>query len=176
MGGGVTADLPRRRLGRTETEVSVLGLGGAPLGDLYALLDEGTAQATVAAALAAGITLVDTAPLYGHGLSEQRVGAGLRLSGAEAVVSTKVGRVLEPARGPVDREGYRGGLPFAARFDYSYDGALRSLEGSLQRLGRARVNVALIHDVDARTHGAGVEARLREAMAGAYRALHDLRS
>lgn len=168
--------LPRRRLGRTGLELPVLGLGGAPLGDLYARLDEGTAQDTVAAAVAAGLTFLDTAPLYGHGLSEHRIGAGLRRAGDPSVVlSTKVGRVLEPSAGGHDREGYAGGLPFAARFDYSGDGALRSLEDSLRRLGRARIDVALIHDIDRRTHGAGFEARYAEAMTGAYPALARLR-
>lgn len=170
------APLPRRRLGRGGLEVSILGFGGAPLGDLYDRLDEAVAQDTVAAAAACGITLFDTAPLYGHGLSEHRVGAGLRRAGDPAVaVSTKVGRVLSPSAGEHDREGYRGGLPFAARFDYSFDGALRSVADSLQRLGRARIDVALIHDVDRRTHGEALEKRFGEAMAGAYRALARLR-
>jgi len=170
--------LPARPVGRTGLEVSLLGFGGAPLGDLYALLDEDAAIGAVTAAAQAGVTLFDTSPLYGHGLSEHRIGTGLRRAGRDAIVSTKVGRVLRPARGPDwDREGYRGGLPFEAVIDYSREGALRSIEQSLVRLGRAKIDIALIHDVDVWTHGAAmIEQRFAEAMEGAYRALDDLRS
>jgi D-threo-aldose 1-dehydrogenase len=173
------AQLPKRALGRGGTVVSALGFGGAPLGDLYARLDDATAIATVDAAYVAGVRLFDTSPLYGRGLSEHRVGAALRRHPRDDfVLSTKVGRVYAPAPGGVRHaEGYVGGLPFEGRFDYSRDGALRSLEQSLLRLGTARVDVALIHDIDAWTHGAeAVEARYREALDGAWRALADLRS
>jgi D-threo-aldose 1-dehydrogenase len=159
-------------LGRTGLMVSELGFGGAPLGDLYRLLDDEAAIAAVVAAVEAGITLVDTSPLYGHGLSEHRIGAALRRVGREKVVlSTKVGRVMSPAQGVWDREGYAGGLPFAAAIDYSHDGALRSIEQSLLRLGTDRIEIALIHDVDRRNHGAALEARFQEAVAGAWKAL-----
>ena len=170
--------LPRRRLGRTAVEVTIVGFGGAPLGDLYAPLDDDVAIATVAAAYDAGIRLFDTAPLYGRGLSEHRIGTALRRRPRSSfVLSTKVGRVYSPApEGVVNREGYVGGLPFDGRFDYSYDGTMRSLEQSLLRLGTASVDVALVHDVDAWTHGeAGVEVRVREAREGACRALAELR-
>lgn len=168
--------LAPRPLGRTGLDVSALGFGAAPLGDLYARLDDRAALATVEAALAGGITLVDTAPLYGHGLSEHRCGTALRRAGrAGIVVSTKVGRVMHPGRGS-DGSGYVGGLPHRAAFDYSRDGTLRSVEQSLLRLGLDAVDVLLIHDVDGWTHGADVEARFREAMAGAYRALDELRA
>jgi D-threo-aldose 1-dehydrogenase len=158
--------------------VSTLGFGGAPLGDLYARLDEAQAVATVEAALAGGVTLIDTSPLYGHGLSELRIGAALRRHPREGtVISTKVGRVAEPFSGRGDGSGYLGGLPHGLRFDYSHDGALRSLEQSALRLGIDRFDVVLIHDVDIWTHGAErIEARFREAMDGAYRALERLRA
>jgi D-threo-aldose 1-dehydrogenase len=171
--------LPQRRLGRTGIDVTVVGFGGAPLGDLYAPLDDAAAIATVVAACDAGIRLFDTAPLYGRGLSEHRIGTALRRRPrASFVLSTKVGRLYSPApRGVVNAEGYVGGLPFDGHFDYSYDGAMRSLEQSLLRLGSDSVDVALIHDVDRWTHGdAGVEARIREAQDGACRALADLRA
>lgn len=163
---------------RTGLSLSRLGLGGAPLGDLYRRLDDAEAVSTVTAAIDAGMTLVDTSPLYGHGLSEVRIGTALRRTVRDRVVlSTKVGRVLSPTSGPIDRSGYAGGLPFEARFDYSYDGALRSFEQSLLRLGTDRVEIALIHDVDAWTHGPdAVEGRFAEAMHGAYRALDRLRA
>ncbi len=172
-----SATLPQRRLGRTGLSVSVLGFGGAPLGDLYRRLDEDEAIATVLAALDAGETLIDTSPLYGHGLSEHRIGAALRQRpDAKVVISTKVGRVADPFRPAGDYSGYSGGLPHAMRFDYSYDGTLRALEQSLLRLGRARIDIALIHDVDFWTHGDAVSLRIREALDGAAKALDRLRS
>lgn len=170
--------LPTRNLGRTALKVSTLGFGGAPLGDLYAELDEATAIATVEAAVAGGVTLIDTSPLYGHGLSEHRIGAALRRAGRERVLlSTKVGRVADPFAGRGDGSGYVGGLPHGMRFDYSYDGTMRALEQSALRLGTDRLDIVLIHDVDIWTHGAdAIEARFSEAMEGAYRALERLRA
>ena len=169
--------LPQRRLGRTGIPVSILGFGGAPLGDLYARLPEAQAIATVLAACDAGETLFDTSPLYGHGLSEHRIGAALRQRPThDAVISTKIGRVADPFRAPDEMSGYAGGLPHALRFDYSHDGTLRSLEQSLLRLGRDRIDIALIHDVDVWTHGASVGTRIAEAMAGAVKALERLRA
>lgn len=173
-----TSTLPVRPLGRSGLKVTTLGFGGAPLGDLYAHLDEASAVATVEAALAAGVNLIDTSPLYGHGLSEHRIGAALRRSGRkDVVVSTKVGRVAEPFAGRGNGSGYLGGLPHGLHFDYSYDGAMRSLEQSALRLGVDRLDIVLIHDVDVWTHGqSAIEARFREAMDGAYRALDKLRA
>ena len=170
--------LPSRPLGRSGLMPSALGFGGAPLGDLYARLDEATAITTVEAALAAGVSLIDTSPLYGHGLSEHRIGAALRRSGRkDVIISTKVGRVAEPFAGRGDGSGYLGGLPHGLRFDYSYDGAMRSLEQSALRLGVDRLDIVLIHDIDVWTHGADrIEGRFAEAMDGAYRALERLRS
>lgn len=167
-------------LGRSGLHVSRLGFGAAPLGDLYALLDDASAIAAVESAVAAGINLIDTSPLYGHGLSEHRVGTALRRMAAgrnSVVLSSKVGRVLQPARGAQwDREGYLGGLPFEAQIDYSYDGTMRSIEQSLLRLGTSHLDIALIHDVDRRNHGERWEARFKEALGGAYKALDALRS
>jgi D-threo-aldose 1-dehydrogenase len=170
--------LPSRPLGRSGLTPSALGFGGAPLGDLYAHLDEATAIATVEAALAAGVSLIDTSPLYGHGLSEHRIGAALRRSDRkDVIISTKVGRVAVPFAGRGDGSGYLGGLPHGLRFDYSHDGAMRSLEQSALRLGVDHLDIVLIHDVDVWTHGADrIEARFTEAMDGAYRALDRLRA
>ena len=170
--------LPRRPLGRSALVVSALGFGAAPLGDLYARLDDDAAVDAVDEAARRGVTLFDTAPLYGRGLSEHRVGRALRRRPRDAfVLSTKVGRIYAAApRGVRNAEGYAGGLPFEGRFDYSRDGALRSLEHSLLRLGLDRVDIALIHDIDPWTHGRDADARQREALDGAWRALSDLRS
>lgn len=166
-----------RPLGGTAVEVSVLGLGCGPLGGLFERIDEGQASATVAAALAAGITYFDTAPLYGHGLSEHRLGTGLRTARERAVVSTKVGRLLRPAGpgGPAP-DMFREMLPFDIVYDYSRDGVLRSVEDSLQRLGTDRVDILYVHDVSRHWLGDAVEERYRELMEGGYRALAELRA
>ena len=171
------ATLPSRRLSRSGLTVSALGFGCAPLGDLYARVDEQQARATIAAALAAGIVLFDVAPLYGHGLAEQRLGAVLRERPRDSfVLSTKVGRWMNPRASRGDGSGYMGGLPHQAIVDYSYDGTMRAYEQSLLRLGLDRIDVLLIHDVDVHTHGADlVDRRFAEAMDGAYRALARLR-
>jgi D-threo-aldose 1-dehydrogenase len=169
----------QRRIGRTDLQVSVLGLGGAPLGDLYERIPPDWALATLETAYWRGIRLFDTAPLYGHGLSEHRFGHVLRdKPRAEFVISTKVGRWLRPERSEqVDRGQFVGGLNFQTVYDYSYDGTMRALEQSYQRLGMDRIDIALIHDVDIWTHGSAeaYERRFRQAMDGAYRALDELR-
>jgi D-threo-aldose 1-dehydrogenase len=157
--------------------VTRLGFGGAPLGNLYAPLDEATALATVARAHELGIHYFDTAPLYGLGLSEHRIGHVLRdLPRDGFTLSSKVGRLLHPQRQPpAEQHGFVGALPFEVRYDYSYDGALRSIEDSLQRLGLARLDIVYIHDIDRFTHGADQPQRFAEAMNGAYPALERLR-
>jgi D-threo-aldose 1-dehydrogenase len=170
--------LPTRPLGRTGLPVSILGFGCAPLGDLYELLDDDVALRTVAAAAEAGVTLFDVSPLYGHGLAEHRLGTVLkRLPRNSFVLSTKVGRWLKPAPGGRDASSrYRGGLSFDLVVDYSYDGTMRALEQSLNRLAVPSIDIALIHDVDVWTHGKdAIEQRFKEAMDGAYRALDELR-
>jgi D-threo-aldose 1-dehydrogenase len=169
--------VPRRLLGRTGLEVSILGFGAAPLGDLYQKLDDSTAIGAVERALALGINLVDTSPLYGHGLSEHRCGTAIRrVPRDQVVLCTKVGRWMDPFHGRGDGTGFSGGQPHRAVIDYSYDGAMRSVEQSLLRLGTDRLDLLLIHDVDVWTHGVGaIEDRFREAMNGAYVALDKLR-
>ena len=169
--------LPVRPLGRTGLDVTVLGFGSAPLGELYRRLDEREAIAAITTAIARGVNLIDTSPHYGHGLAEHRIGSALREAGnPHVVLSTKIGRVMDPRRPRAGESRFVGGLPHGARFDYSYDGALRSLEQSLIRLGVDHIDVVLIHDVDVWTHGpAMIEQRFAEAMAGAYRALDELR-
>ena len=137
------------------------------------------ARATVRAAYDAGMRLFDTAPLYGHGLSEHRIGEALRwLPRDSYVLSTKVGRLLRPKPAEqLDGGLFKQILPFEGVYDYSYDGVMRSVEDSLQRLGMDRIDVLLIHDVDVWTHGSEA-ARLQrfgEVMAGGYRAMLKLR-
>ena len=178
LAGKAMPTLPTRKLGKTGLDVTVLGFGAAPLGDLYRQLDDETAIATAETAARLGITLFDTAPLYGQGLSEHRLGTALRRHAPSgAVVQTKVGRLLAPApRGRADTSGYVGGHAFDVVYDYSYDATLRSIEDSLHRLGLPSVDTVLIHDADVWTHGP-VEGpkRFAEAMGGAYKALDRLR-
>jgi len=171
----------KRRLGKSGLEVTLMGLGGAPLGDLYEVIPEPRAQATIEAAYQAGIRLFDSAPLYGKGISEHRFGAVLRQRPEERddfVLCTKVGRYLVPEeRAKVDRSVFKGGLDFRLVADYSYDGALRAIEQSLQRFGMNRIDVVHIHDVDVQTWGEeGYRQRFKEASDGAFRALAELRS
>jgi D-threo-aldose 1-dehydrogenase len=181
--GGKSSDMipvsavSRRVLGRTGLSVSALGFGTAPLGDLYAQLDDGTAIAAVERAFELGIKLLDTSPLYGRGLSEHRCGTAIRrVPHQDIVVCTKVGRWMDPFHGPGNGSGFVGGQPHRAVVDYSYDGTMRSVEQSLLRLGTDRLDLLLIHDVDVWTHGVdAIEDRFREAMAGAYVALDQLR-
>lgn len=178
--------LPHRPIGKTGLNASIIGFGSAPLGDLFARLDDAMAIATVEAAGAAGITLFDTSPHYGNGLAEHRCGTALRrVERSSIVLSTKVGRVMAPQADPnapprapnATSANFAGGLPHRPRFDYSHDGAMRSFEQSLLRLGTDRIDILLIHDVDRFIHGPdGVETRFREAMEGAYVALDRLRA
>jgi D-threo-aldose 1-dehydrogenase len=163
-------------LGRISLQVSALGFGCAPLGDLYGAVDEAKAVKTIVAAVDSGMTLVDTSPHYGNGLAEHRVGTAIRRVGrGRMVLSTKVGRWMTPSSEPPKWGGFKGGAPFAPTIDYSYDGTMRSLEQSFLRLGTERIDIALIHDVDRRNHGDAVDARFAEATAGAWKALASLR-
>lgn len=176
--------MERRRIGRTALEVSVLGFGGNALGNLYDVIDEVAARDTVRAAHQTGVTYFDTAPMYGHGLSERRMGDVLRtLPRDELVLSTKVGRLLVPyGRVPPPRPSiaqggiFTGELPFLPTFDFSYDATMRSFEDSLQRLGMNRVDVLLIHDCDEWSQGARYAEALRSVERGALRALEKLKA
>ncbi|MCB9943432.1 MAG: aldo/keto reductase [Geminicoccaceae bacterium] len=170
----------RRKLGSADLKVPVMGFGGAPLGNLYAGFSDEQAHETVRTAYDLGLRFFDTAPLYGFGLSEHRIGETLRwLDRDSYVLSTKVGRLLH-AKDPKSLDGglFKDTLPFEGVYDYSYDGAMRSIEASLARIGTHRIDVLLIHDVDIWTHGSE-EARLqrfRECMdGGAYKALVEMR-
>ena len=170
--------LPRRRLGRTDVRLTVLGLVGSTIGNLYRPVSEHDAAGALDCGWRAGIRYFDTAPLYGSGLGEHRMGRVLgRHRRDRFVLSSKIGRLLSPlAPGAAADPRIRNALPFAQAYDYSYDGALRSIEDSLQRLGLGRIDVALIHDIDADHHGPeGQKRRYREAMEGAYPALARLR-
>ena len=163
---------------RSGLDVTVMGFGASPIGNLARPISEEDSAALIHAAWNAGIRYFDTAPMYGHGLSEARCGHGLRwFPRDEFVISTKVGRLLTAARrSEIDFGPWASGLPFQMRFDYSYDGTMRSIEDSLQRLGLERIDIALIHDIDNFTHGSQNQPAVFDtAMSGAAKALARLR-
>jgi D-threo-aldose 1-dehydrogenase len=165
-----------RRLGGTSVEVTVLGLGGATLGGNMAQLTDADGRMLVIDAFDSGIRYFDTAPFYGYGRSEHLVGDGLRRKEGW-VLSTKVGRRLKARRTPqAANDPWTAPLPFEPWFDYSYDGAMRSYEDSIQRLGVDRIDILYLHDVDSYTHGEDEWPRMhRKAMEGAFRAMEELR-
>ncbi len=170
----------KRQLGGSGLEVSVHGFGGVPLGNLYQKCSNEDAQATLLAAYSAGIRFIDTAPFYGLGMSEHRIGHIMRpLPRDSWVLSTKIGRVLkakDPAKG-IDAGPFVDAHPMEYIFDYTYDGVMRSVEDSLQRLATHRIDVLLIHDVDVWTHGSedARKARFKEVMDSGYKAMRELR-
>ena len=170
----------KRPLGRMRLKVTVLGVGTATLGNLYAPVSDADAHDTLKTAFDSGVRFVDTAPFYGHGWSEHRVGEALRgYKRDDIVLSTKIGRLLRPknpAKG-IDGGVFAAVLPFEPVFDYSYDGVMRSVEDSLQRLGTHRIDVLLIHDVDRWTHGSqeAADRRMKEVLEGGYKAMVKLR-
>jgi D-threo-aldose 1-dehydrogenase len=171
-----------QRIGVTGLEITSFGLGGTGLGNMYQAVEEDAALELVAAAYQAGVRYFDTAPCYGLGLSEMRLGRALAgLTRRQFVVSTKVGYSLVPlAPGEDSWTLWDKSPPMRTEFDFSYDAAMRSIEGSLERLNLDRVDMVAIHDPD---EGVGndsssdpyVKSHFREAMDGAFRALHSLR-
>ncbi|HEY3085029.1 MAG TPA: aldo/keto reductase [Candidatus Dormibacteraeota bacterium] len=145
-----------------------MGLGTAPLGGLFEPVSADEAHAVVEAAWRAGIRFFDTAPLYGHGLAERHLGAVLRSKPRDQfVLATKVGRLLRADAPPEPGQSYKGVPPVNPVFDFTYDGVMRSVEESIDRLGLDRIDILHIHDPD---------DHFAEAISGAYRALDRLRS
>ena len=161
---------PREKavLGSSGLEVTRLGLGCAAIGGLYGDIPDEQAVQVVHRAFALGLNLLDTAPLYGAGKSETRLGLALKdIPRDNYILASKVGRVLEPVVGEDNDEGiFDNPPPFKPVFDFSYDGVMRSFDESLQRLGVDRIDILHIHDPD---------AHWQEAISGAYPALERLR-
>ncbi|PXA87180.1 pyridoxal 4-dehydrogenase [Nostoc sp. 3335mG] len=156
-------------------ELPRLGMGTAALGNLYRAMSDEQAEAAVAAALAGGIRYFDAAPHYGFGLAEERLGRGLD-GRNDVIVSTKVGRLLEPVDKPSrERHGFVDARPYEPLFDYSADGVLRSLDESLARLRRDRIDILFAHDIGRLTHGNRHEERLRQFLDEGYPAMRRLR-
>ena len=170
-----------RILGKSGVALSQLGFGGAGLGELFVKVDEKTATATLDAAWDAGIRYFDTAPYYGSGLSEIRVGRLLDSKPRkDYVLSSKVGRWFFAPANPDEYQapGWVGGLKFAHVHDYSYDGIMRAYEQSQMRLGINRIDMLVIHDLDFWFHKTEkkVDAYLDQLFTSGWRALDQLRS
>ncbi|MEU2281067.1 aldo/keto reductase [Streptomyces sp. NPDC013178] len=151
----------RRKITNTPVELTALGFGASVIGNLYKVTPPRDAEAAVETAWEAGIRYFDTAPHYGLGLSEQRLGTALRGRPREAyVVSSKVGRLLVPNERPrgVDDEGFVVRDDLRRRWDFSRDGVLRSIEGTLERTGLDRLDVVYLHDPDDHWRQAAEEA------------------
>ncbi|MBE0581368.1 aldo/keto reductase [Devosia sp.] len=167
----------KRRIGRTDLEVTTLGLGGASLAGIFSAVPAEQARATVAHALDVGINYVDTAPQYGLGRSEHLVGDALRERREGVVLSSKVGRLLKPVEpAEQDKGNWVDPLPFNQLYDYSYDGVMRSFEDSQQRLGLNRIDILYVHDIGVATHGVeGNKPLWAQLAGGGYKALRELR-
>lgn len=161
-----SAALERRRIGKTGLEVSVMALGAAPLGGLFRASSSRDAIETIGAAFAAGVNFVDVAPHYGKGLAERRVGEGLdAVRHRDLVLSTKVGRLLEPSESSGALENWPEALSYATVHDVTPDGIRRSLDDSIARLRGHRPDVLLLHDPDRYADGPNLIRLIEQAYA-----------
>ncbi len=170
-----TPNIPTAQIGTTDIHVSQLGFGAASLGNLYHTVDTATAMQAVEAAWDQGIRYFDTAPMYGFGLSERRLGDALRPHLNDYILSTKVGRLNKPVEKAPQKHEFYSPMPFDLEYDYSYDGVMRSFEDSLQRLGLSRVDILFMHDIGRLIHGDQNDALFATAMEGGLRAMTELR-
>jgi len=176
MANGVHAS---RRVGATALELPIFGFGSAHLGEMYNLVDEADSRATLEAAWAGGVRFYDTAPWYGRGLSEHRIGGFLRTKPkSQYRITTKVGRTLHRPKDmkSFSRAPWLGGLNFEVAFDYSYDGVMRSYEQALQRLALDTVDALVIHDMDALHHGDQLPVFEKQLFDSGIKALEELKA
>ncbi|MCE4557887.1 aldo/keto reductase [Roseateles cellulosilyticus] len=172
------ASLFSRPLPRAQLRLTTLGFGAAAIAGLYDNVSADTASATLAAAWAEGVRYFDTAPFYGYTLSERRTGEFLATKPRDSfVLSTKVGRLMHPdASVAPGSDGWAQPLPFRPVYDYSHAGVMRSFEDSLQRLGLARIDMLLVHDIGRATHGEQHAVHWQAlTTGGGFRALAELR-
>ena len=168
----------KRQLGQTRLRVTELGLGTATMGGSRIPITQEQGQAIVTAAWDAGVRYVDTAPFYGVGAAEHRVGDALRGKPRdEWVLSTKVGRLLRPKTDSApSADGRLSPMPFDVVYDYGYDGIMRSVEDSYQRLGLSRIDILYVHDIGVYQHGPELNAQyLKQLRDSGYKALRQLR-
>ncbi len=167
-----------RAVGKTGLKLSRIGFGGAPLGDLKRAPSNEEAAKLLQQAWDAGIRYFDTAPMYGNGLSERRIGDFLRDKPRDSyVLSSKVGRMLVPDRAQaLERSGGDArAMPFRYVFDFSYDAIMRSHEQSLQRLGLERIDILYLHDIGRFSQGANHDKTWADVIDGGIKALVKLR-
>ncbi len=169
-----------RQVGRTQLQLTELGFGSATMvGMNGVVVTSEHAIGVVTAAADAGIRYFDTAPHYGSGRAEHLMGDALRFRAEPFAISTKVGRLLKPVRSDAERtveHPWTQPFPFEIRYDYSYDGIMRSYEASLHRLGLGKVDVLLVHDIGVQTHGVdGNKKHWADLSGGGYKALDELR-
>lgn len=166
-----------RLLGNTSLRMPSLGFGAAPVGNLYREMSDTEANATLDSALAHSINYFDTAPHYGFGLSEARLGNKLAIKRDQLIISSKVGRLLVPTTSTESvRHGFVNAPAFEPIFDYSYDAVMRSFDASLQRLQTNHIDILFAHDLGSVTHGEQHARHFHEFMEGGYRAMHELRA
>lgn len=169
------------RIGNGGLTFTRLGFGAAPIANLYSAISDELAQATLQRAWDLGLRYFDTAPLYGLGLSETRLNQFLRGKPRDSyVLSTKIGRLLRATRSGEARDCIGKFFDVPSRrevYDFTYDGTMRSVEFSLERLGLDRIDILFAHDLDLFNHKtqSALDAKLTEFMAGGYRALVELR-
>jgi len=172
-------NMKKRQLGTTDLQVTEIGFGGASIGNLYKKSTDEEASNAIQTSWDLGIRYFDTAPEYGHGLSEHRLGNSLRqYQRDDYVLSTKVGDLLYARHDKLPPETkFIDKLPFHLKHDYSYDGIMRAFENSLHRLGLHRVDILLVHDLDPIIHDQkNYEAHFKTYIEGGYKALDELRS
>lgn len=170
--------MKRRRIGRTALEVTEVSFGGAAIGGIHRAVPRPPAMEVLGLAWDAGIRYFDTAPFYGFGLSERRMGDFLRGEPRDSyVLSSKVGRLLTPVPdSDIPDHGYVDPLPFRVDYDYSYDAIMRSVEFSYARLGLSRIDILFVHDIGAYTHGEEANAaHVRAFLDSGARALEELK-
>ena len=170
--------LRKRPFGRRGLEVTEASYGGGSLGNFYRTIDNRSAREILENAWEGGIRYFDTAPVYGRGRSERRIGQFLEEKPRDSyVLSTKVGRLLYPVReADVEQDGiFFNPSPFNFRYDYGYDGIMRSYEQSLHRLGLDRVDILYVHDIGRALHGDDAGNQLRDLKQGGLKALEELR-
>jgi len=167
----------KNKFGRSDLEVSAFGFGTAPVGNIFEEIDEKTSDEMFQVAWDSGVRFYDTAPMYGHGLSEYRTGYSLRWKNrSDFVLSSKVGRLLHPARKEeINYAPWTNAGRFEVEFNYSYDATMRSVDDSLQRMGLESIDILYIHDIDKFTRGDEQPEVFETAMNGAWRALSKLR-
>ncbi len=157
------------RIGQTNVYVTDISFGCASIGNLYRTVSDAQVQEVLNAAWMAGIRYFDTAPHYGRGLSEQRLGLFLRNKVREEfAISTKVGRLLSPGASMAEADGFVDPLPNAVAYDYSGDGIEASLDHSCQLLGVTRVDIAYVHDIGTCTHGAANTGHIEAFLGSGY--------